>query len=233
MSDPPRLLDQPGTSASTLELLRELQPPEAPPASVQAALVRDLSGLVAGSSLKAAGLALWVKATLVGALALGAGGAAYVARSAAPGSASVPPPASRPNAAASAAVVALVSPTAAETPAAAPAPAAASLAVPEKAKRVASPAPRDALAEEEALLEAARRAVASDPAYALSLLRKHQSQFPNGQLSAERLYLGVDALQRLGNTGAARRDAAALTKYYPNSAYARRVPALLAAAPSK
>lgn len=236
MSDPPRLLDQPGTSAGTLELLRELRPPQSLPPSVQAALVRDLSGLVAGSSLKAAGLALWVKASFAGVLVLGAGGAVYLSRSAAPAPAEVQPPASRPPAARPLAVATATAPpalpTAADTSAAGPAPAA-SAPAPDKAKSAAAPAPRDALAEEEALLEAARRASASDPARALSLLRKHQSQFPSGQLSAERLYLSVEALQRLGNTSAAKREAATLIKYYPNSAYARRVPALLGAAPSK
>lgn len=231
MSDPPRLLDQQGTSAGTLELLRALDAPQAPPPEVQAALVRNLSGLVAGSSLKAAGLALWAKASLVGVLVLGGvGGAVYVARSSAPAPALAPTPAPR---------VAVLAPTTAPAaepaapPVVEPPPQPASAALPERAKSAAVPTPRDALAEEEALLEAARRASASDPARALALLRKHQSQFPHGQLSAERLYLSVDALQRLGNASAAKREAAALTKYYPNSAYARRVPALLGAPPAK
>lgn len=229
MSDPPRLLDQAGTPAGTLELLRALDPPAAPPAVVQAALVRNLSGLVAGSSLKAAGLALWAKVSLVGALVLAVGGAVYVVRSSAQPPAAAPPPAPHVAVVAPAPVSTSVTPAAAEAPAPPP-----RAAPPERAKSAAAPSvPRDALAEEEALLETARRALTSDPARALALLRKHQSQFPSGQLSAERLYLSVDALQRLGNTSAAKREAAALTKYYPNSAYARRVPALLGAAPSK
>jgi len=232
MSDPPRLLDQQSTSAGALELLRALDAPQAPPPEMQAALVRNLSGLVAGSSLKAVGLALWAKASLVGVLVLGGvGGAVYVARSSAPASKALP----------AAPRVAVVVPVPAAEPAPPtvveppphPASAEPTSAVPERAKSAAAPTPRDALAEEEALLEAARRASASDPARALALLRKHQSQFPHGQLSAERLYLSVDALQRLGNTSAAKREAAALTKSYPNSAYARRVPALLGVAAAK
>jgi TolA-binding protein len=122
-----------------------------------------------------------------------------------------------------------------EPPADAPTPAPAAragAAASEKAKSVVPPAPRDSLAEEEALLEAARSASASNPARALSLLRKHQAQFPNGQLGAERLYLTVDCLQRLGNARGAEREAAALLKSYPNSAYARRVQQLLPTAPS-
>jgi len=96
------------------------------------------------------------------------------------------------------------------------------------AERAKSAAPRDSLAAEEALLEAARQALTRDPARSLSLLHQHRSQFPSGQLSAERMYLSVDCWQRLGNVTAAKREAAALAKYYPNSAYARRAPLLLA-----
>ena len=221
MSDPPRLLEQSSTNASTLELLRALEPPQAPPSDVRASLVKDLSGLVAGSSVKAAAAATWLKLALVGALGVGAAGA-FVWSQTSP-SPSVPAPAHersqmpapQPNL-----------PQPAE-PAVAPAPPPVAV-VPEPRKGAASAVPRDSLAEEESLLEAARQAVASDPGRALSLLQKHRAQFPSGQLSAERMYLSVDCWRRLGNLAAAKREAAALTKYYPNSAYARRAPLLLA-----
>lgn len=223
MSDPPRLLEQSSTNASTLELLRALEPPQAPPSDVRVSLVKDLSGLVAGSSLKAAAAATWLKMALVGALGVGAVGTlVWSQTTASPNAPALPRehskmPAPQPN---------LPGPQPLE-PAATPAPAVVT-AVPEPRKGAASAAPRDSLAEEEALLEAARQAVTTDPARALSLLQKHRAQFPSGQLSAERMYLSVDCWRRLGNLTAAKREADALVKYYPNSAYARRAPLLLA-----
>ena len=225
MSDPPRLLEQSSTAASTRELLRALEPPQPAPPALQAALVKDLSGLVAGSSLKAAGLTLWAKASLLGALALGAGGAVYVASSNKPQAAAATPVASA-KVAAPAVSAAVPHPLETEAPVG-PASATPS----EKPKSALPSTPRDSLAEEEALLEAARSVSASNPTRALSLLRKHQAQFPNGQLGAERLYLTVDCLQRVGNVSGAKREAAALLKSYPNSAYARRVQQLLPASP--
>jgi hypothetical protein len=60
-------------------------------------------------------------------------------------------------------------------------------------------------------------------------LAAHQRRFPAGELTAERLFLRTDALRRLGRTGDAKRQADALVKLFPNSAYARLVPDLLAA----
>lgn len=223
MSDPPRLLEQSSTNASTLELLRALEPPQAPPSDVRASLVKDLSGLVAGSSIKAAAAATWLKLALVGALGVGAAGAFVWSQTTpsprvpAPAHEQSQVPAPQPD----------LPPAPPAEPAAAPAPPPVAV-VPEPRKSAASAAPRDSLAEEEALLEAARQAVASEPGRALSLLQKHRAQFPSGQLSAERMYLSVDCWRRLGNMAAAKREAAALTKYYPNSAYARRAPLLLA-----
>ena len=223
MSDPPRLLEQSSTSASTLELLRALEPPQAPPSDVRASLVKDLSGLVAGSSIKTAAAATWLKLVLVGALGAGAVGAFVWSQSTPSPSVSAPPheqrkvPTPQPN----------LPPSPPPEPAVAPAPTPA-VVVPELRKSAPSAAPRDSLAEEEALLEAARQAVANDPGRALSLLQQHRAQFPSGQLNAERMYLSVDCWRRLGNLAAAKREAAALTKYYPNSAYSRRAPVLLA-----
>jgi len=87
----------------------------------------------------------------------------------------------------------------------------------------------DTLAEEESILEGARRAMATSPAQALRLLAAHQRRFPAGELTAERLFLRTDALKRLGRTAEARRQADALVKRFPTSAYARLVPQLVAA----
>jgi hypothetical protein len=222
MNEPTRLLQQPGTNASTLELLRAIEAPAAAPPAVQAALVKDLSGLVAGSALKVGATAVWLKLTAAGLAALGIGGAVYWSRSG--------PQRAAPSLVAPRLPASTVAPPKREPP---PAPDAAlpavSSALPaEPVKALGSLAPRDSLAAEEALLEAARQLLAASPARALGLLQKHKSQFPRGQLSAERMYLSVDALQRLGNGAAAQREAAALTKHYPNSVYARRAPLLLA-----
>jgi hypothetical protein len=78
----------------------------------------------------------------------------------------------------------------------------------------------DALAEEEALLERARRSASSAPRQALKLLREHRRQFPNGQLAAERLFLSVNVLERLGEMDAAREQARLLIARFPDSVYA-------------
>ena len=222
MNEPTRLLQQSGTKASTLELLRAIEAPAAAPPAVQAALVKDLSGLVAGSALKVGATAVWLKLTAVGLATLGVGGAVYWSQS-------------EPRRAVPALVISRLRPSTVAPPKLeqpltpdAAVPAVPSAVPAEHGKALGSAAPRDSLAAEEALLEAARRQLASSPARALGLLQKHKSQFPSGQLSAERMYLSVDALQRLGNGAAAQREAASLTKYYPNSVYARRAPLLLA-----
>jgi hypothetical protein len=217
-------LQQSGTKASALKLLRAIDAPVAAPPAVQAALVKDLSGLVAGSALKVGATVVWLKLTAVGLATLGVGGAVYWSQS--------QPRRAVPALVASRLPPSIVAPKLELSPTPEPAVAAVPSAAPaEHVKALGSAAPRDSLAAEEALLEAARQLLASSPAHALSLLQKHKTQFPSGQLSAERMYLSVDALQRLSNVGAAQREAAALTKYYPNSVYARRAPLLLASPP--
>ena len=89
---------------------------------------------------------------------------------------------------------------------------------------------RDPLAVEEALLEQARRSIDS-PAKALPLLREHERRFPNGVLTAERLYLTAQANVRAGNLPAARRAAALLAERFPKSTYLPRVRPLLERTP--
>jgi TolA-binding protein len=84
-------------------------------------------------------------------------------------------------------------------------------------------APRDSLAEEEALLEQARQLAGHSPSQALALLQQYQRRFPSGQLAAERMFLSVDVLKRLGNTTGARKQADALIRAFPSSVYAAQV----------
>jgi hypothetical protein len=228
-SDPPRLLEALGTSAQARELLRGLTPPSAPPAAVRAALGSELASMVDASQTAALVSASWVKWAAAGALAVSGVGAAVVwqikpdpasvpAHSwSAPPRPAVPPPSEHaPAHIASAQHAPAVEPFEAERSRATT-----------KSAGTAPDKSRDFLAEEEALLERARRLVATQPAAALNLLRRHQEQFPRGQLAAERMYLRVDALSRSGDLVGARRELATLVKRYPSSAYARRAPLLL------
>jgi hypothetical protein len=74
----------------------------------------------------------------------------------------------------------------------------------------AAAAPPDTLEKEANLLEAARGVLAGDPARALALLDRHATEFPRGQLVAERGVLRIDALRRLGRLDEARSDGRAL-----------------------
>jgi hypothetical protein len=211
VSDPKRFLDDASGAPHVAALLGALPKPQPPSAQKQAELVQRLLSPIAPVPV-AAGLALkgWLG---VGALVVagGLGGAWLHSRPAAlvlpPRSTSVaplpmlPPPAIAPSAA----------PPNVETP----------------SKAAVSPAPgavkavaRDTLAEEETLLEQARRSLASAPGAALALLRQHQQRFPAGQLTAERLFLSVDALRRVGDRAGAERQAQALLKRFPGSVYA-------------
>jgi hypothetical protein len=72
------------------------------------------------------------------------------------------------------------------------------------------PASGDTLAEEVALLEKARAALAGSPAQALALADAHASRFPAGKLATEREMVAIDALVRQGRAGEARARAAPL-----------------------
>ncbi len=83
------------------------------------------------------------------------------------------------------------------------------------------------LADEARLLESARSALASNPAQALDLAAQHQRFYPAGQLSAEREFIAIDALLRLGRRDEAERRAAPRLAQAPGSLYARRLRRLL------
>jgi hypothetical protein len=223
MSDPTRLLEGGASKSKAAQLLRALQPPQAAPPAVKAALGQQLSGLVAQGALPAASAAaLWLKAGVVAVAVAGSGVAAWKLTSAesapavrAPVIAAAPSTVAEPSVAA---------------PASEPTPEPAASEAPARAQpaRSAPSEPRDRLAEEEAILEAARSSLGSSPARALALLQRHRASYPSGQLAAERMFLSVDCLRRLGRRAEAQREADALVARYPASAYARRAPLLLA-----
>jgi hypothetical protein len=115
------------------------------------------------------------------------------------------------------------------------APSAASTAVREVANAPASASPPSAdssIVEEAKLLETARSFLGDSPALALDLTVQHQRLYPAGQLSAEREFVAVEALLRLGRRQEAERRAAPRLEQSPDSLYARRLRQLLAPAPS-
>jgi Protein of unknown function (DUF2379) len=212
MSDPKRLLDDLASGSDAGSLLRALRPAEPPSLEKQAELVQRMMTPIAAPAPSGVGVKTWVGA---GVAVLGFGlAAAWLLwpHEAAP---PVRPPL------APAALPSLVAPSPQPEPLPAAPPAAVSPAdVPPSAAVSSKPAARDTLAEEEALLEQARRALGTSPAAALALLRQHQQRFPAGQLTAERMFLSVDALRRAGDRAGAERQTQALLKRFPSSVYA-------------
>ncbi|HVW29664.1 MAG TPA: hypothetical protein VHC69_30080 [Polyangiaceae bacterium] len=83
-------------------------------------------------------------------------------------------------------------------------------------------------AEAEAtLLGRAHRALASNPALALSLTNEHRREYPSGALGQERDLIAIEALVGLGRLAEARDRAAAFRARYPSSAHLRRIDRLL------
>jgi hypothetical protein len=223
MSEPRRLLDDANAPSEVAALLRSLSAPTPPSAAKQAELGRQLAALASPAPIAAAGASLWVKgAFVIGGLGI-AGAVVWALRPT--------PPAPTPAAVVTApAVVATPVPLPVSTDSAAapsePAPTADAPradAAPSSAR--VKPSPRDNLAEEEALLEQARRLAGSSPGQALTLLQQYQRRFPSGQLAAERMFLSVDVLTRLGKADAARKQADALMRAFPGSVYAAQVKA--------
>jgi hypothetical protein len=83
------------------------------------------------------------------------------------------------------------------------------------------------LSMELALLESARAELERRPGASLSLLARHEREFPRGALALEREFLKVSALIRLGRRGEAEAHASALRARSPGSLYERRLDALL------
>ncbi|MBN9165556.1 MAG: hypothetical protein J0I07_31675 [Myxococcales bacterium] len=83
----------------------------------------------------------------------------------------------------------------------------------------------DSLAEELALLDAAR--AERDPDLTLAALAKHEARFPTGRLAVEREYVAVQTLRKSGREPDARVRARALIERAPSSAYAAELQAWL------
>ncbi|WP_437577171.1 tetratricopeptide repeat protein [Sorangium sp. So ce887] len=90
----------------------------------------------------------------------------------------------------------------------------------------------DALLREATRLEQARARLAQSPEASLAALDEHRREFPRGQLTAEREFIAIDALMRLGRTEEARAHAEAFLARYASSPYAERVRRLAGRAPS-
>lgn len=90
-----------------------------------------------------------------------------------------------------------------------------------------APSADDGLSREVSLLESARSELDRRPGSALSLLSRHEREFPSGALSLEREFLVVSALVRLGRRGEAEARAASLRARSPGSLYEKRLEALL------
>jgi hypothetical protein len=165
-----------------------------------------------------AGLSIGAKVVagvvLVGALA---GGGAWLAER--DGS---PAPAAKPAATAAGRAVtpgapaepALPAPPAAEPPA---------LDAPSRAAPGSAKPPAAAAIKESELLEAAQRALGTNPERALALTQTHRQRFPNGALAQEREVIAIEALSRLGRKNDAKRQSEAFEKTYPGSAHQRKV----------
>lgn len=214
MNDPKRLLEDLGSSSDAASLLRALRPAEPPSLEKQAELVqRMMTPMVTPLPTAGVGIRTWVAAgtgVVVGGLALtwllwpGEAARTVKALPAQTAASSSTTPGHQPQLLPVPAVPAGVPPIEA---------------APSAATSRAS-TPRDTLAEEEALLEQARRALTTSPGAALTLLNQHQQRFPAGQLTAERLFLSVETLRRAGDRAGAERQAQALLKRFPGSVYA-------------
>jgi hypothetical protein len=90
----------------------------------------------------------------------------------------------------------------------------------------AAPPEDDGVAREAALLESARRSL-HEPLQALSLLARHQHEFPRGVLTVERELLVIEALVRAGRRGEAEKRGALLRMRAPGNFYAERLERLL------
>lgn len=85
----------------------------------------------------------------------------------------------------------------------------------------------EAVADEVALLERARRALGADPALTLTLADEHVRRFTRPSFAQERERLAIDALVRLGRRAAAQQRARSFEAAFPNSPHLERVRALV------
>ena len=219
MNEPRRLLDD-GTAYP--ELVRLLSAARAPRPLDPSTFERSRNRVVALGSLPAAlGVLVWVKHAALGAVlgvavAVAATAPRFLSQSEEPGPA--PPAPGLPAVSAEA------------PPGVTPDPVALEPSVESSREPPAPAAPSTGpggLAEELALLEAARAELDRRPGSALSLLARHEREFPRGTLAVEREFLTVSALVRLGRRREAETQAAALRARSPGSLYEQRLDAIL------
>lgn len=234
MTEPRRWLTDSTAPEAVRSLLRAVEVPSPPSVAKQAELARKLAAMTSVGRAAAAvskGALAW-KAGLACGLCLGAGALLTADSPARPSAAMAPVSAimSAPEAVAAAAgqpgstieLVPAPESRAASLPVSVERHGASSRRAP--ISRAPLPTP-DALAQEEALLEPARRGAISAPAKSLQLLDEHRRRFSNGQLAPERLFLSVQVLERLGQMKAAREQAELLTRRFPRSVYAAQLAA--------
>ncbi|MDI1435869.1 hypothetical protein [Polyangium sorediatum] len=87
----------------------------------------------------------------------------------------------------------------------------------------AEPVMEDSITREIVMLEEARRLMATSPSEALGRVEAHAREFPAGRLAAEREFLAIDTLLRLGRKNEARARAEALLERSSGSPYEVRV----------
>ena len=87
----------------------------------------------------------------------------------------------------------------------------------------------DTLSAESALIAKARGGIESNPTDALTVLGEHARRFPRGELAAERDFLVIKALRKIGKADEARSRARDYETKYPSSPYTPAVRAIGAA----
>lgn len=95
-----------------------------------------------------------------------------------------------------------------------------------------APAALERVAEGALLLRARRALAAGEPERALSAIRAHEEQFPDGPLTPEREAIAIDALSSTAQGELARARARRFLARWPDSPYAHRAVRALAGAPS-
>jgi len=261
MTEPRRWLDDPRTTRELRDLLVSASAPPPLPPALNAQLSEFAATLAAqGVLAKIGGLSLWQKwllfaggtskavalLSLVGALGVGA----YAAhRSSAPSSHAGPRDAAAPVHASEPRPRTLASAPAspAGSPPLAPSSAALGISAAERPRPSASPA-RDAelappsavassnessIVAEAKLLSTARSFLDDSPALSLAVTEQHRLRYPIGQLSAEREFVAIEALLRLGRRQEAERRAAPLLAAGQDGLYTRRLRRLLSPEASK
>ena len=232
-SDPKRLVDVPSSELGRLMASAERDLPSDQELAALAERLGSVLGPVHGAASVPRGSSLLAKLGVVTGLAVLIGAGLFVARKQ-PGQAASPSVVPSLASAVSKAppeVVTRPAPVAAAPPASAIASAASSASAPvsslSNTRIAAEPSKSGARAaggpSEPALLEQARRVLASDPAAALALTAQAATLFPHGILAQEREVIAIEALRRLNRRAEADRRAAAFAKAFPGSVHQRAV----------